>query len=334
MHEQLLPEFSDVLSAQKRINAKVTRTPLLNFPVLDEQAGGKVYLKAENMQRSGSFKFRGALNKLLSLSEIDRQNGVVACSSGNHAQGVALAAKLLGINAQIIMPADAPLIKIQNTKSYGAEVKLYDRVKEDREEIASSICKESGRILVHPYNDLEVIAGQGTSALETLKQLEKREDSVDNYLVCAGGGGLTAGSALVLTEKSPRTKLYTVEPVDFNDHARSFVSGNLEKNQKLSGSICDALLAVTPGEMSFEINKSRVAGGLVVSDSEVASALTFAFKRLKLVVEPGGVAGLAAILANKLELKGQTTVVVLTGGNVDPEMLIECLHLSENESKN
>ncbi len=323
------PEYKDIVIAHSLIQRITMQTPLINFPVLDEHVGGSVYLKAENMQRSGSFKFRGALNKLTSIPKIDRQNGVVACSSGNHAQGVALAAKLLGIKASIVMPADAPKIKIQNTQNYGAEVILYDRVKEDREKIARSICKKTNGILVHPYDDAKIIAGQGTSALEVLEQLENRGVEADNYLVCTGGGGLTAGSALVLSEKSPTTKLYTVEPTEFDDHARSFISGNREQNKKLSGSICDALLALSPGELCFEINKSRVSRGLVVSDIEVASAVSYAFEKFKLIVEPGGAAGLAAVLAKKLAVKGQTTVVVLSGGNIDPEMLNKCLNSDE-----
>ena len=329
MTDQLLPEYSDVTSAYKRIESNIIKTPLLNFPVLDEQVGGQVFLKAENLQRSGSFKFRGALNKLLSIPQGDRHNGVVACSSGNHAQGVALASKLLEINACIVMPADAPSIKIENTRSCGSEVILYDRAKEDRDQIAQSICEKTGRILVHPYNDSKIIAGQGTSALEVLEQLDQVGEKADNYLICAGGGGLTAGSALILSKISPQTKLYTVEPVEFDDHLRSFKSGNRERNKKLSGSICDALLANSPGELSFEINKSKVFGGLTVSDSQVAFAVSFAFRNLKLVVEPGGVAGLAAVLANKLAVNGQTTVVVLSGGNIDSEMLNKCLNSDE-----
>ena len=325
MNNQKLPEIYDVVSAYSCIQRTVIKTPLLNYPELDERVGGRIFLKAENLQRSGSFKFRGALNKLLSIPKIDRKSGVIACSSGNHAQGVALAAKILGINACIVMPADAPTIKIQKTLNYGGDVVFYDRIKEDREEKARLISKESGRIMVHPYNDPKVIAGQGTSALEALEQLEVRGKNADNYLICTGGGGLTAGSALVISERSPKTKLYTVEPAEFDDHMRSFVSGNLETNNELGGSICDALLAPSPGELSFKINKSKVTSGLVVTDQQVAAAVKFAYYELKLVVEPGGAVGLAAILANKLDVKGQTTVVVLTGGNIDTEMLNNCL---------
>ncbi len=324
------PVFADVLQAAERLDPVANRTPLLNFHVLDDNVGGRVFLKAESMQRTGSFKFRGAYNRLSMIPPQERERGVVACSSGNHAQGVALAAKLLGMRARIVMPSDAPEIKKQRTEADGAEIILYDRETEDREAIAAEICRQSGATFVQPYNDPGVIAGQGTSALEAFDQLEKLGLSADNYLVCTGGGGLTAGSALSLQARSPSTCFFTVEPEGFDDHARSFQSGRREKNERAGGSVCDALLAPTPGSLGFPINKGCVEEGLVVSDEEAMAAVAFAFQELKLVLEPGGAVALAALLFRKIDVTGQTSIAVLSGGNVDGDILMRCLQADSN----
>ncbi|MEP3277336.1 MAG: threonine/serine dehydratase [Stappiaceae bacterium] len=328
MHEPSLPSapcFSDVLDAADRIAGVANQTPLLNFKVLDEEVGGRVFLKAESLQRTGSFKFRGAFNRLSMISPEKKALGVVACSSGNHAQGIALAARLLGVSAKIVVPADAPEVKKRRTAADGAEIILYDRENEDREEIAEALCKESGATFVHPYNDPGVISGQGTSALEATDQLAKLGLTADNYLVCTGGGGLTAGSAIAIQAKSPATNFFTVEPEGFDDHARSFVSGRREKNAQAGGSICDALMAPTPGSLSFPINQSVVEEGLVVSEQDAMQAVAFAFRELKLVVEPGGAVALAALLSGKIDAKGQTSTAVLSGGNIDAETMMKCL---------
>ena len=315
-----LPTAADVEAAVQRLKGVALRTPLVSSPVLDALTGGRVFLKAETLQRTGSFKFRGAYNKLSSLPLAQRRGGVVAFSSGNHAQGVAQAAKLLDMPAVIVMPRDAPRPKRERTASMGAEVVLYDRASEDREAIARSIAAERGAVLVPPYDDPMIIAGQGTAGAEIVEDLAALGLKPDTVIVTASGGGLTAGVALAVKARHPGARLFTAEPQDFDDHARSFRSGRRETNAALSGSICDALMSPSPGKITFEINRALVGDGLIASEDEVARAVAFAFRELKLVVEPGGAVGLAALLSGAVDVKDQVAVAVLSGGNVDPEL--------------
>jgi threonine dehydratase len=315
-----LPTAADVDAAAQRLAGVALRTPLVTSPVLDAIIGARVFLKAEILQRTGSFKFRGAYNKLSSIPPAERGGGVVAFSSGNHAQGVAAAARLLGMPAVIVMPADAPRPKRERTAALGAEVVLYDRAREDRQAIARGIAERRHAALVPPYDDPLVIAGQGTTGREIVEDLAAVGLAPDLVAVTASGGGLTAGIALAVKARVPQARLFTAEPEGFDDHARSFRSGQRERNAALSGTICDALMARTPGELTFEINRVLVGEGAAVSDQEVAAAVAFAFHELKLVVEPGGAVALAALLSGKIDARGKVAVAVLSGGNVDPEL--------------
>ncbi len=315
-----LPTAADVDIAAGRLAGVALKTPLISSPVLDALTGGRVFLKAETLQRTGSFKFRGAYNKLSSLDAASRRGGVVAFSSGNHAQGVAAAAKLLGMPAVIVIPRDAPRPKRERTAAWGAEVVLYDREREDREEISRRIAQERGAVLVPPYDDPLVIAGQGTVGREIVEEITRLGLTLDCVVVNASGGGLTAGIALAVKARAPDASIYTAEPAAFDDHIRSFESGKRERNPALTGTICDALMAQSPGKLTFEINRVLVGHGVTATEEEVARAVSFAFRELKLVVEPGGAVGLAALLAGHLDVAGKTAVVVLSGGNVDPEL--------------
>ena len=317
---QGLPTAADVDAAAPRLAGVALRTPLLTSPVLDALTGGRVFLKAETLQRTGSFKFRGAYNKLSSIPQAQRRGGVVAYSSGNHAQGVAAAAKLLGMPAVIVMPRDAPRPKRERTAALGGEVVLYDREREDREAIARAIADQRGAVLVPPYDDALIIAGQGTTGREIAEDLAAAGLAPDVVVVSASGGGLAAGIALALKARVPGVRLYTAEPQGFDDHARSFRSGRREANAAVSGTICDALMARTPGELTFAINRTLIGEGVVANDDEVAAAVGFAFRELKLVVEPGGAIALAALMSGKLDVAGKIAVAVLSGGNVDPEL--------------
>src|SRR5262249_39088323 len=320
-----LPTFADLLTARRRLGSLACRTPLIEHPALNARAGGRVLLKAENLQRVGAFKFRGAYNKVAQVDKATYPGGVVACSSGNHAQGVAAAASLLGLRSAIVMPADAPRLKIERTRAFGAEVVAYDRVTEDRDAIARALCTARRAALVHPFDDPDVIAGQGTAGLEMMEQAEAIGAVPDVVLVGASGGGLISGVSIAVKEKSPSTLIYSVEPVGFDDLARSLESGAHQRNAALSGSICDALLAATPGELTFEVARRNLAGGLAVTDEEAKLAVRYAFEELKLVVEPGGAVSLAAILAGKIVLRGKTVAAVLSGGNVDPKLFAEII---------
>ncbi|ESR24236.1 threonine ammonia-lyase [Lutibaculum baratangense] len=320
-----LPSFDDVRRASERLSGEAVRTPLVRSAILDERAGRPVLLKAEVLQRTGSFKFRGAYNAIASLDADARAKGVVACSSGNHAQGVAEAARLFGVRATIVMPADAPALKVARTKRSGAHVVTYDRVNESREEIALRIVAETGADFVPPYDDRRVISGQGTVGIEIAEQAEALGLDPARILVPCSGGGLSAGIALAAEALMPWARVTTVEPEAFDDHARSFRSGEREGNTARSGSICDALLADRPGEITFAVNRPRVPSGLAVSDDEVRTAMRFAFEELKLVVEPGGAVGLAAVLAGRLDEGPQPVVVVLSGGNAGPSAYAEAI---------
>ena len=316
----ILPTASDIEAAAKRLAGVAVRTPLINAPVLDEAIGARVVLKAETLQRTGSFKFRGAYNKISSIPKDRRAAGVVAYSSGNHAQGVAAAARLLGMRATIVMPADAPKPKRERTLALGAEVVLYDRNTEDRAAIAKKIVAERDATLVPPYDDPLIIAGQGTIGAEIVEDLARLSLKPEIVVVGASGGGLAAGISLGVKSKVPSAKFYAVEPEGFDDTLRSFASGKREANARMSGSICDALLSNTPGELTFPITRELIGQGTTVNDDEVGNSVRYAFHELKLVVEPGGVIGLAALLAGKVAVKGKVVVAILSGANVDPEL--------------
>jgi threonine dehydratase len=315
-----LPTAADVAVAAQRLAGVALRTPLISSPVLDALTGGRVFLKAETLQRTGSFKFRGAFNRLAAIPAAERTGGVVAYSSGNHAQGVAAAAQLLGMPALIVMPSDAPRPKRERTAALGAEVVLYERAHQDREAIARDLAERRGAVLVPPYDDPFVIAGQGTAGGEIVEDLAELGIAPDIVVVNASGGGLTAGIALAVKARAPSAHLFTAEPAGFDDHARSFKSGRRERNAAVSGTICDALMAQSPGVLTFEINRALVDAGVVASEDEVRRAVTFAFNELKLVVEPGGAVGLAALLAGAFDLRGKVAVAILSGGNVDPAL--------------
>ncbi len=316
-----LPEAADVRAAAARIAGVAVRTPLLEFPVLNARLGGRVFVKPEVLQRTGSFKFRGAYNRLSQIKPGEASGGVVAWSSGNHAQGVAAAAKLLGLPAVIVMPSDAPPIKIARTRGFGADVVFYDRLKDVREEIGRRIAAERGAVIVPPYDDPDIIAGQGTAALEIAEDVALLGVTLDAVLVPAGGGGLAAGTALAIGAAMPETNVWCVEPRAFDDHARSLKGGTRVSNDVAAEpSICDALMAPMPGEITFAINAVRLAGGLTVTDAEIEAAMRFAFEEMKLVVEPGGAVALAAILSGKLDVRDAAVAIVLSGGNADPAL--------------
>ena len=316
-----LPGLAEIEAAARRLAGRAVVTPLLESPALNARLGGRILLKPETLQRTGSFKFRGAYNKLSQLDEAQRRAGVVAYSSGNHAQGVAAAAQLLGLPAVIVMPSDAPRIKVANTKGYGAEVVPYERGREDRKAIAEAIAAERGATIVPPYDDPDIIAGQGTCGLEICQQAEALGAQLDAILVCCGGGGLTAGTGTAARALSPETEVYTVEPAGWDDTARSLAAGQRLANQAPPTSFCDALLAMEPGVLTFDVNRRVAAGGFAVTDDEVAEAIRYAFSTLKLVVEPGGAVALAALLAGRYDARDRCVAITLSGGNIDPELM-------------
>jgi threonine dehydratase len=310
------PTPADVHAALRRIAPHIVRTPMLRNDALDRLTGATVLIKPEVLQRTGSFKLRGATNAMLRLDGETLRRGVVTYSSGNHAQAIACAAHRLGAPAVIVMPADAPEIKRRHTAAWGARIISYDRATENREEIALRVVAETGAVLIPPYEHPDVIAGQGTLALELAADAAAAGLAMDAMLVCTGGGGLISGCALAMSDVSPGTKMFAVEPAGWDDTARSLASGARESNDGLGSKFCDALLTVTPGELTFGINRRLVSGGFAVSDDEVRAAMRFAFEHLKLVVEPGGAVALAALLAGRLEVEGLVVGVVLSGGNV------------------
>jgi threonine dehydratase len=311
---------ADIDAAARVVAPFAVRTPLLSFPVLNERAGTKVFLKPEMLQRTGSFKFRGAFNKLSSIPQDKRSGGVVAFSSGNHAQGVAAAAKILNMQATIVMPADSPLTKRERTKAYGAEVVLYDRDREDREAIANDIAGKRGATLVRPYDDPFVIAGQGTAGREIAEDMAALGLVPDIVVAPASGGGLIAGVATAVKARFPQAEVIVAEPEGYDDHALSLRVGHREAHPAAARTICDALMAEMPGEMTFSINSKLLAKGVSVTDAEVGAAVAFAYRELKLVVEPGGAVGLAALLSGRIDARDRNVVIVLSGGNVDAEL--------------
>lgn len=317
------PVFEDVEDAARRLEGHAVVTPLLRCDVLDEAGGGRVFVKAECLQRTGSFKFRGAWNRLSRLDAEQKKRGVVAFSSGNHAQGVAAVAKLLGMPAVIVMPADAPAVKAEGVRALGARIVPFDRETEDRNAIAARLAAETGAVVVPAFDDPFVIAGQGTTGLEIVAQAAGV--SLDAVLCPAGGGGLVAGVGLAMKRLSPETRIWAVEPAGFDDHRRSLAAGRIVCNERLTGSICDALLAPAPGEITFALNRMQLSGAVTVSDDEALAAMAFAFRHLKIVLEPGGAVALAAVLNRRVETQGRAVCVVVSGGNVDPALFARAL---------
>lgn len=313
-------DISMIEAANARLAGKVRRTPLLSSPFLDEIAGRRVFVKPECLQHTGSFKFRGGWSAVSALPDNVRAKGVIAFSSGNHAQGVAYAAREHGVPAVIIMPADAPALKIANTRALGAEVVLYDRANEDRDAIGDRLSAERGLTLIKPFDEPQVIAGQGTCGLEIAEQAVEAGIDAADVLVCCGGGGLTSGIALALEAKAPNLRVRPVEPEGFDDVARSLVSGAIERNARMSGSICDAIITPQPGNLTFPIMQRLCGAGMSVTEDEALRAMAVAFTRLKIVAEPGGAVALAAALYRPKEVEGDTVIAVVSGGNVDAAM--------------
>ena len=317
--------LADIEAAATRLKGHAVETPLIESPALNAHLGGRVLLKLETLQRVGAFKFRGAYNRLAQLTADERRRGVVAFSSGNHAQGVALAAQLLGMPALIVMPSDAPAIKVAATRSYGAEIRLYDRLTESREAIAAEIGAERGAVVVPAFDDPHVIAGQGTVGLEMLRQAQALGATFDTVLAPVSGGGLLAGVSQAIKAHSPATEIWGVEPAAFDDLAQSLAAGERVTLKPTGRSLCDALESPFPGQITFPLLKANLAGAVGITDVEVANAMRYAFTTLKQVVEPGGCVGLAALLTGKVAAKGKTVGVVLSGGNVDPELFAQVL---------
>jgi threonine dehydratase len=315
-----IPTVEDVRAAASLLRGHAIRTPLLEARLLNEELGCRLLVKAECLQRTGSFKFRGAFNAISRLPDAARDCGVVAFSSGNHAQGVAAAAQALGVRATIVMPEDAPAMKIANTRAYGARIVLYNRLKDDRAAIAQALADKEGLAFVHPYDDPDVMAGQGTVGLELMEQAADLGATVDAVLAPASGGGLVGGVALAVKAERPEAEVWTTEPEGYDDHALSFAAGKPVAIQIGKPSLADALLAPQPGAITFAVNQRLLAGSLVVSDREAQQAMAAAFRHLKLVLEPGGAVALAAVLSGKLPVRGRTIAVVGSGGNVDAEV--------------
>ena len=325
MTNALAIAFCDIESAAARLAGQAVRTPLIESPALNERLGGRVLIKPETLQRAGAFKFRGAYNRLSRLTDDERQRGVVAFSSGNHAQGVALAAQVVGCPALIVMPSDSPRVKVDGTRGFGAEIRFYDRFTEDRVAIADQIAAERSCVVVPSYDDPHIIAGQGTVGLEIVEQARALGVELDRVLSPVGGGGLIAGVSTAVKALSPATQVWGAEPAGFDETRRSLASGRRETIDKDARSFCDALLTPIPGELTWPINSQNLSGVVTVTDAEVAEAMRYAFSVLKLVVEPGGCVALTAALTGKVDLKGKTAAIVCSGGNVDPALFARVL---------
>ncbi|MDX2222395.1 MAG: threonine/serine dehydratase [Rhodospirillaceae bacterium] len=326
---ETLPTFADVVAARARIGPRIVRTPLVRTAAIDRMLGARVLFKAEPLQRTGSFKIRGAFNRLLQIGPDDARRGVIAWSSGNHAQGIAAAAAELNMPAVIVMPADAPAIKRAATAALGAEIVSYHRLHEDREAISFQIARQRGLTVVPAYDDPIIIAGQGTLGLELAEQAAELGIALDEVLVPVSGGGLLAGVGLALAARMPAAAVIGVEPAGFDDHRRTFETGAPQRNATLGPGLCDALLAPTPGRITWRLNRAHARGFRAVDDDAVKAAMAMAFEHLKLVVEPGGAVGLAALIAARRErgpLAGDRTMaVVLSGGNVDSDVYTACV---------
>lgn len=319
---QLAVDFPAIEAASVRIRGQAVVTPLLEYSDLNQRAGARVLLKAESLQVGGAFKFRGAYNRLAALSAEERAKGVVAASTGNHAQGVAHAAKRLGMTATIVMPVDAPKIKLENTRNLGAEVITYDRKTQDRDTIAKALAAERGCAFVHPYDNPWVMAGQGTIGIEMVEQAGV---PLDDVLICCGGGGLTAGIATAVKHLSPQTRIYAVEPEGYDDTVKSLQAGQRLFIEKGAQSICDAISTNAPGELTFPVLQHCGVEGIAVTDDDARDAMRYAFHTLKLVLEPGGAVALGAILSGKFRAEGRVVAVVLSGGNVDPSLFAQII---------
>lgn len=320
-----MTDISRIRAAASRLEGKARRTPLLNSQFLDEIAGRRVFVKPECLQHTGSFKFRGGWSAVSALETDVRARGVIAFSSGNHAQGVALAARMHGVPAVIIMPSDAPKMKIDNTRAYGAEVVLYDRAGEDRDAIGERLAGERGLTLIRPFDEPEVIAGQGTVGLEIAAQVAELGVTPGEVLVPCGGGGLTSGIALALAAEAPGFTVRTCEPEGFDDVAHSLAAGEIRSNRPGAMSICDAIVTPQPGRLTFPVMKELCGAGIAVAEPDVRRAMALAFTRLKIVVEPGGAVALAAALFHGDKVAGGDLVVVASGGNVDPGLFASVL---------
>ena len=318
-----------IRAAATRLKGHVRCTPLLSSPFIDALAGRRVWIKPECLQHTGSFKFRGAWSAISALEPKIRTKGIIGFSSGNHAQGVAMAASRHGVASVIVMPADAPALKIENTKALGAEVVLYDRDTEDRDVIGSALAKERDLTLIRPFDDPNVIAGQGTAGLEIAEQVAVHGVTQADVLVCCGGGGLTSGIALALEANAPGLRVRPVEPEGFDDVTRSLRSGGIERNNATSGNICDAIITPQPGNLTFPIMHRLCGPGLVVTEDEALRAMAHAFLRLKVIAEPGGAVALAAAICRQDQIEGDDVVVMISGGNVDPDLFARCLETLE-----
>ncbi len=317
--------LEDIKQAAQRLIGVAIKTPILSSAILNERLNAKIFIKPECLQHIGAFKFRGAYNRLSQLNSEEKAKGVVAFSSGNHAQGIAYAARLLGMQSTIVMPSDAPTIKKEGTERLGANIRLYDRATESREQIAEEISSRSGAVLVPAFDDVDVIAGQGTCGLEIMQQLQALDCLPDAVLSPCGGGGLLAGVATAIKETNSSTKVYGVEPENYDDHRLSKSSGQRVKIDPPHKTSCDALMATQPGVITWSINSRLVDDFLVVTEDEVAHAISFAFRYLKLVVEPGGAVALAALLQNKLNINDACAAIILSGGNIDAQSFASCL---------
>lgn len=316
-HQDFAVGISDIEAAAKRLSGQLVPTRLMESEVLNDHYKARILFKPECLQRTGSFKFRGAYNRISQFTSDERKRGIVAFSSGNHAQGVASSARIFGIKAVIVMPKDAPQIKIDNTRAYGAEVVFFDRYTENRDVVAAPFIGERGMVLVPPYDDPSIIAGQGTIGLEIADEAKERGVTLDEVFVPSGGGGLISGVSIGLKSRSPQTRIWGVEPENFDDLRRSLIAGQIISNEAGYRSICDAILTAQPGDLTFPINRQNLAGGIAVSDLAVRKAMRQAATYLKLVVEPGGSVGFAALDSGEIDIEGKTVAVVLSGGNVD-----------------
>lgn len=317
-----VPTIADVRDAAQILKRHAIVTPLLENADVNTGLGGRLLLKCENMQRSGAFKFRGAFVRISQMNAAQKARGVITYSSGNHAQGVALAAHILGTSAIIVMPKDAPAAKIAATRKMGAKVVFFDRLKDDNEKIVRDLARKSGRFIVPPSEDRRILAGGGTVALEILEAC----NDIDAVLVPCGGGGITAATAIIMHEVSTKTKVYGAEPDLFDDTKRSLEAGERVANPKGQKTICDAIMTPTPNPLTFSVNSKLLAGVVTATDDEVCNAMLFAFEKFKIVVEPGAAVGLAAILSGQMDIRGKTVAVVITGGNVDPARFYGCLN--------